>query len=55
MQAQLQITACRQHRVRVGGKVGQQPGELSQGIRRAQLMQIVDDQDDAAAMAFELR
>ena len=55
MQAQLQITTRRQHRVRVAGKVGQQPGELGQGVRRMQLVQIVDDQDDAAAMVFELR
>ena len=55
MQAQLQITTRRQHRMRVRGKVGQQPGELGQGVQRVQLMQIVDHQDDAAAMIFEFR
>ena len=55
MQAQPQIATRRQYRVRMRGKVCQQPGELGQGVRRVQLMQIVDDQDDAAAMVFELR
>ena len=55
MQVQLKITTRRQHRMRVRGKVGQQPGELGQGVRRVQLVQIVDHQDDAAAVIFELR
>jgi hypothetical protein len=55
MQPQLEIAPCGQHRVHVGGKVRQQPGELGERLRRVQLVQIVDDQDDAAMMVCELR
>ena len=55
MQAQPQVAARGQHRVRVRRKVGQQPGELGQGVPRMQLVQIVDDQDDTAGMVFEFR
>ena len=55
MQAQPQITTRRQHRVRVWGKAGQQPGELGQGVPGMQLVQVVDDQDATAGMVFELR
>ena len=54
MQAEPEITTRGQHRVRVGGKAGQEQGELGQGVWRVQLMQVVDDQGDAAAMVFEL-
>ena len=54
MQAQPQVAACGQHRVHAGGKVRQQPGELGEGVRGVQLVQIVDDQDEAAAMIGEL-
>jgi hypothetical protein len=39
----------------VGGKVRQQARELGERVRRVQLVQIVDDQDDAAVMVCELR
>ena len=44
MQAQPKIMARGQDRVRVGGKVRQQAGELGEGLRRVQLVQIIDDQ-----------
>ena len=49
MQAQPQIVTRGQHRVRVPGKVRQQPAELSECLRRIQLVQIIDNQRDAAA------
>jgi hypothetical protein len=52
---QPQIPARGEHRVHVGRKAGQQPGELSQGLRRVQLVQIIDDHNDAALMVCELR
>jgi hypothetical protein len=55
MQVQPQITTRRQHRVRVRGKAYQQPGELGQGVRRVQLVQIVDDQCDVAGSAGKFR
>ena len=55
MQAQPKIAARGQHRVHVRGKVRQQPGELGQGVRGVQLVQIVDDQDEAAADARRAR
>ena len=55
MQAQRQIATRGQHRVHVGRKVCQQPGQLSERLRRGQLVQIVDDQDEAAALVGELR
>ena len=54
MQAQPQVAARGQHRVHAGGKVRQQPGELGEGVRDGQLVQIVDDQDEAAATIGEL-
>ena len=55
MQAQREIATRRQHRMHVVGKVCQQPGQLSERVRRGQLVQVVDDQDETAAMAGELR
>ncbi len=54
MQAQLEIAARGQDCVPVGGKVRQQAGELGEGVRRVQLVQIVDDHHDAAAQVAEL-
>jgi hypothetical protein len=53
MQAQREIAAGGQHRVHVGGKVRQQDCELGEGVRRVQLVEIVDDQHDPAPMVFE--
>ena len=55
MQAQPQIVTRGQHRVHVRGKVGQQPGELSERLRRSQLVQIINNQRDVAASIGELR
>jgi hypothetical protein len=55
MQAQPQITARGHDRVAVGGKVCQQVGEMGEGVWRVQLVEIVDDHDDAAAQVRELR
>jgi hypothetical protein len=41
--------------VHVRGKVRQQARELSKRLRRAQLVEIVDDEDDAAVIVGELR
>ena len=49
MKAQRQIVARRQQRVHAGGQVRQQPGELTESLRRVQLVQIIDDQHDVAA------
>ena len=54
MQPQPQIMTRGQHRVHVGGKVRQQPAELSQCLRRIQLVQIINNQRDAAARTGEL-
>jgi hypothetical protein len=48
------------HRMHVAGQVRQQAGELGERVRRGQLVRgrlvpIVDDQDEAAALAGELR
>ena len=55
MQAQPQIVTRGQHRVRVRGKVRQQPGELSERLRRSQLVQIINNQRDVAASIGEFR
>ena len=55
MQVQREIATGGQNRVHVAGKAGQQPGELGERVRRAELVQIVDDQDEAAVLARELR
>ena len=55
MQAQPQIVTRGQDRVHVRGKVRQQPGELSECFWRGQLVQIINDQRDAAASIGELR
>ena len=55
MQAQPQIVTRGQQRMRVRRKVGQQPGELTEGLRRIQLVQIIYHQRDVAASVGELR
>ena len=55
MQLQPQIAARCQDRVHVGGKVCQQARELGEGLRRVQLVEIIDDQRDAVASIGELR
>ena len=55
MQAQPQIVTRGQDRVHVRGKVRQQPGELGEGLRRVQLVEIINDQRDVAASVGELR
>ena len=55
MQAQPQIVTRGQHRVHVRRKVGQQPGELSERLRRSQLVQIINNQRDVAGSIGELR
>src|SRR5690242_13016861 len=37
------------------GKLLQQPGQLRERLRRCQLMEIIDDQDDTVAVLSELR
>ena len=54
MEAQRQIVACRQYRVHAVGKVRQQPGELAEGLRRVQLVEIIDHHHDVAASISEL-
>lgn len=54
MQAELQIAARGQNRVRIRRKVGQESAELSHGLRRLQLMQIVDDQNEGHGLPAEL-
>src|SRR5258708_205544 len=54
MQAQLEVAARGQYRVDMRWQVRQQPGELIEGLRRSQFVQIVDDQDDGPALAGEL-
>src|SRR5258706_15094547 len=53
MQAQLEVAARGQYRVDMRWQVRQQPGELIEGLRRSQFLQIVDDQDDGPALAGE--
>jgi hypothetical protein len=55
MQAQPRIMSRSDNRMRVRGKVHQYAGQLSQGFRLVQLVQIVDDHDDAVALAVEFR
>ena len=55
MQAQPQIVARGQDRVHVRGKARQQPGELSECLWRIQLVEIINNQRDAAASIGELR
>ena len=55
MKAQPQIVTRGQHRVHTGGKVRQQPGELPEGLRRVQLVQIIDHQRNADASTGQLR
>ena len=55
MQPQPQIVARGQDRVHVRRKVHQQPAQLSERLRRTQLVQIIDNQRDAAAGVGELR
>ena len=55
MQPQRHIVACGQDRVHVRGKAGQQPGELSGGLWRVQLVEIINNQRDAAVSVGELR
>ncbi len=55
MQAQPHIVTRGQHRVHLRGKVRQQPGELSERLRRGQLVEIINDQRDAATSIGELR
>ena len=55
MQAQPQIVTRGQHRVHVRRKVRQQPGELSECLRRIQLVEIINNQRDVGASIVELR
>jgi len=55
MQVQREIATGGQNRLHVAGQVRQQPGELGERVRRVQLVQIVDDQVEAAALPGELR
>ena len=55
MQPQPHIVARGQDRVHVRGKAGQQPGELSGGLWRVQLVEIINNQRDAAVSVGELR
>jgi hypothetical protein len=55
MQLQPQITTRCQDRVHVSGKVRQQARELGEGLRRVQLVEIIDNQRDAVASIGELR
>ena len=55
MQMQREIAAGGQHRMNVARKVRQQPGELGERVRAGQLVEVVDDQDEAAVMISELR
>ena len=54
MQPQAQIVTRGQQGVHMPGKVRQQPAELSQCLRRIQLVQIIENQRDAAARTGEL-
>ena len=55
VQAQPQIMAGGQQRVGARRKVCQQPGQLGDRLRRIQLVQIVDDQRDAAPIVGQFR
>ena len=53
--AQPQIVTRGQHRVHLRGKVDQQPGELSECLRRIEFVEIIDNQRDVATSIGELR
>ena len=55
VQPQPHIVTRGQDRVHVRGKAGQQPGELSGGLWRVQLVEIINNQRDAAVSVGELR
>jgi hypothetical protein len=55
MQPQPQIVARGQNHVHVRGKAGQQPGDLSRGLWRVQLVEIINNQRDAAVSVGEFR
>jgi hypothetical protein len=55
MQAQPHIVPRGQYRVHPRGKVRQQPGQLSECFWRRQLVEILNNQRDAAASVGELR
>jgi hypothetical protein len=55
VQSQRHVVAHDQDRVHVRGKVRQQPGELSGGLGRVQLVEIIDRQRDVAVNTGELR
>ncbi len=55
MQAQPHIVPRGQDRVHPRGKVRQQPAELSEGVRRIQLVQVINNQCDAVASIGEFR
>ena len=55
MQPQPHIVTRGQYRVHPRGKVRQQPGQLSECFWRRQLVEILDNQRDAAASVGELR
>jgi hypothetical protein len=55
MQAQPQIATRGQDRMSIWGKAGQQPGELGEGLRRIQLVQIINHQCNAVASIGEFR
>ena len=55
MQAQPKVMTRGQNRVRIWGKVGQQPGELGEGLRRIQLVEIINHQRDVVAGIGEFR
>jgi hypothetical protein len=55
MQAQPQVATRGQDRMRIRGKVRQQPGEQGEGLRRVQLVEIINNQCDAVASTGEFR
>ena len=55
MQAQPQIVTRGQHRVHAGGKARQQARELTDRLRRVQLVQIINNKRDVAGSIGELR
>ena len=55
MQAQPHIVTRGQYRVHLRGKVRQQPGQLSECFWRGQLVEIINNQRDAATSIGELR
>jgi hypothetical protein len=55
MQPQPHIVTRGQYRVHLRGKARQQPGELGERLRRIQLVEIINNQRDAATNIGELR